>query len=670
MVSPLSVGRGLAASGTRSQSEGFPDPFCDLASLAMPETIQDAMRWCEFILVKNGPFREAINRVISYFITDVEIISPDGDSKERVGREEKQKYDNFLENTIGIKSVISQVALDYLGYGNSFTSLIVPFRRYLSCPGKGCGLEAPLRKIYNNDRFKFNWSNFQFNATCPHCGFTGPWRHVDRRAGEKGDIKIKRWSPHEIEILDDPYTRDRRYIWKIPDTYRNAIRKGHLHHLERAPWEVIRAIKNNMDIMFDEDVIYHMREEPLAGMNDNGWGYSKVLVNFTFAWFNQVLWRQTEAIALDYVTPFRLLTPQPRPGQGGEVNDPVLSINMGGFVQRVEAMLRARRKDPCRWNILPFPVEYQALGGDATQFAPHELLALAMDTLLNAIGIPVQMYKGDLSMQTAPAALRLFEANWSHLVYQLNRFVNRFCEKLSQVMSWEPVVARLQRVTHADDLNRQMAKMQLMMGGQISRTTGLATVGLDFAEEERRKLEEERISAEAAADMQAEMEQAAQMDEMSVPQAPPPPAGGAGGAMPTMQGMPGAMPGGGMPAPPAGGAPAGGAPAGGAPQPPGVMGMPPGPGGAAQSFAAGMGTQPTDSPESLQQKAHTIAQQVMTMPQSQKDSYLINLKNNDSTMHALVESFLEEMNRDAELRGREMVLQQEYGKQARAIDLR
>ncbi|NJN40213.1 MAG: hypothetical protein HC807_04250 [Gammaproteobacteria bacterium] len=45
-------------------------------------------------------------------------------------------------------------------------------------------------------------------------------------------------------------------------------------------------------------------------------------------------------------------------------------------------------------------------------------------------------------------------------------------------MSWEPVVATLEPPRHADDISRQMAKLQLMMGGQISRTTGLASVPL------------------------------------------------------------------------------------------------------------------------------------------------------------------------------------------------
>jgi hypothetical protein len=658
MAGPLTVGKGLAASGRGRASEHFPDPFCDIASLAMPENIQDALRWCEFLLVKNGPYREAIRRIISYFITDVEVVAT---QDKKLGREERQKYLDFLNDTLGIKSVLHEVALDYLGYGNSFTSLIVPFRRYLSC--KGCGLEMPLKKIYNDPNFSFQWTNFQFIAHCPNCNYSGEWRHIDRRSGEKGELKIKRWSPHQMDILDDPYTRDMSYIWKLPDDYRSLIKRGHLWHLERAPWEVIQAVKDNKSLMFDQGIIYHMKEQSLAGLNDRGWGFSKVLVNFTQAWYVQVLHRYNEAIALDYVIPFRVITPMPRPGSGGETNDPVLTINLGNFRARVEEMLRLRRQDPGRWNILPFPVEYQALGGDAQQLAPKDLLELGMDTLLNAIGIPVQMYKGDMSMQTAPSAMRLFEANWSHLVHNLNRFLNKTCEKVSQLMSWEPVNCRLQRVTHADDLNRQMAKLQLMMGGQISRTTGLGSVGIEFGEEERLKLEEERVSAEATADTQEEMEQAAQMDEMTIPQQDPAAAGGmppggdpaAMGQMPTMQGMPGAMPGGGMPPP----------------QPAGPMGQPMGPMGATQGFLASVGFQKGQQygVEEMQAMAQTVAQQLMSLPDSQRQSALIQIKKEDETMHALVKSLLDQMNQDAELRGRELILQQEYGKQARAIEL-
>ena len=669
-MTSLNCSLGQQTARNAESSAGFPDPFMDMASLAMPETIQDALKWCEYLLSAQGPYREAISRVISYFITDIEIEAAGlGDDDNRVGREEKQKYLDFLNDTIGIKSVLKTIAMDFLCYGNSFTSLLVPFRRYLSCPG--CALELPLKKVYNTPKFRFSWSDFQFKATCPHCQYSGKWKHIDRRSGEADQIKIKRWTPHEIDILHDPVTDDCAYIWKIEDSYRNLLKKGHLFHLERSNWEIVEAVKNNEALMFDPDVIYHMKEETFAGIRSRGWGISRVLANFRQAWYVQVVQRYNEAIALDYIVPFRLLTPQPRPGQGGEVNDPVLSINMGGFVSRVQQMLKAHRRDPARWNVLPFPVDYQALGGDATQLAPKDLIELGMDTLLNSIGVPVELYKGTLSVQSAPAALRLFEANWSHLVHSLNRFLNKLCEKISQVMSWEPVSCRLQRVTHADDLNRQMAKLQLMMGGQISRTSGLAAMDMDFIEEERRKLEEERMVAEATEDMQEEMEQSAMMDEMTVPQQPPPgamsqpggpgmpPAGAAGGdpaaggqMMPQFQGMPGAMPGGGMP-----------------PVQPAAGGGAPPPGSAAMNFAMQqplLPNQPT-TPEEMNAIANQLAQQAMQMPEGQKDSFLIQLKKEDPTMHSLVSSIIEDIRRNAKQQGQDMVLQQQFGKTAERV---
>lgn len=646
MAGSLTRSYGFTGANSRS-AEQFPDPFADIASMAMPENIQEALRWCEFVLLKNGPYREALNRVISYFNTDIEIIAPQGQDN-NIGREEKQKYLDFLQDTLGIKSVVNVVALDYLGYGNSFTSLVIPFRRYLSCRGEGCGLELPLKKIHEASQFQFRWSNYEFHAYCPHCGYNGPWRHIDRRSGEKGDIRVKRWSPHEIEVQQDFYSGDTQYIWKIPDDYRNQIRRGFIYNLERAPWEVIQAVKHNRNLLFDKDIIYHMKEESLAGLNDRGWGYSRVLTNFTHAWYVQVLHRYNEAIALDYVIPFRVITPMPRPGQGGEVNDPVLGINLGGFTSRVNQMLRERRGDPARWNVLPFPIEYKALGGDATQLAPKDLIELGMDTLLNAVGVPVQLYKGDMTLQTAPAALRLFEANWSHLVHQLNRFIAKLVEKVSQLMSWEKVQARLQRVQHADDLNRQMAKLQLMMGGQISKTTGLSTVGLEFIEEERRKLEEQRISAEETQKQQEEMDQAAQMDEMAMPQQPQQPMGAPGAA-------PGAAP------PPGGAAPPG--------APMGAMGQPAGPGGAATAFGAQVGTQPgvPATPEEWMQQADMLAQQAMGMPESQKDSFLIQLKKKDPVMHSLVSSKIEEFKQQAQVQGGQMLLEQQFPKQGSAL---
>jgi hypothetical protein len=627
-----SLGRGVQA------DERFPDPFCDVASLSMPESIQTALRWTEYIMNANGPYRQAIDRVVSYFITDVEIRDV-GENK--TGREEKEKYETFLADTLSIKNVLHAVGMDYMTYGNSFTSLLVPFRRYLFCPK--CGLEMPLDRVMNSDQCAFSWQNFQFHASCPKCKYVGPWKHVDRRSGDTGHITVKRWSPHEIDILWDPYTGECSYVWKIPEDYRTLIKQGHLHHLERASWEVIQAIKNGQNLMFDKGVIFHLKEDPLAGMRNRGWGISRVLSNFREAWYYQILKRYNEAVALDYVIPFRVITPMPRGGDA-QSSDPVHTINLSSFTARVNSMIRARRTDPARWNILPFPVQYQALGGDASQLAPRDLLDQGLETLLKCIGMPVELFNGTLTLQAAPAALRLFEANWSHLPHNMNLFLNELVSAISRVMSWEPVSVKLMRVTHADDLNRQMAKLQLMQGQQISKSTGLSSVGLDYRDEIKQMLEEEKIYAEEQEHMQAEMQQAQQMKDMS--QAPDMMSGvGNTGAGAT--GMP------------QGGGPPAQAPAGGMP---GQMPSP------VDQFLSQRQNSPNvpRTPEELQQQAQLIANQLLSMPESTKDGELIKLKRADSTMHALVTSIIDDIRQQARSQGGAMVMAQQFGQGAPA----
>ena len=310
-------------------------------------------------------------------------------------------------------------------------------------------------------------------------------------------------------------------------------------------------------------------------------------------------------------------------------------------------MLRARRSDPARWNVLPFPIQYQALGGDASQLASKDLLEQGFDTLLKCIGMPVELFNGTLSMQAAPAALRVFEANWAHLPHNLNRFLAHISKSVAIVKSWEPARITLMRVTHADDLNRQMAKLQLMMGQQISKSTGLKSVGLDYTEETKRMLEEEKLYAEEQTRMQKEMEQSQQMETLSQSADM---MGGMGNPGAGATGMPGGAP----QAGPQGAPPQGGA-----------QGMPPAgpPPDPVDQFMMQRQNSPNvpRTPEDFQAQAQLLAQQILSLPESQKDSQLIKLKKADPTMHALVRSIINDIRQQAQTQGGAMLMQQQYG---------
>ena len=639
----------IGNSGDISQTSPFPDPFCDYASTVMPTSVEHAFRWCEFIALSQGVYKSAIDRVIAYFITDIEI--------ENASKENKEKYLDYLNNTLGIYPILKQVALDLIVYGNFFVSVVQPFRRSLRCPNKDCGFEAPLKRIHGNKNFNYQWRRMEFHADCPYCGYRGEWSHVDRRSHEEDKLIVKRWSPYEIELIWDPYTEQVSHIWKIPQHYKRYINQGTLFHLERAPWEVIQAVKHGTNIEFDDEVLYHGKEETLAGVLNKGLGVSRMLSNFKQAWYLQVLHRYNEAIGLDYIIPFRVITPAPRTGgSGGEMSDPLFTADLGGFTGQVNAMLANRRRDPTAWFTLPFPVQYQALGGDASQLAPYQLMQQAEDELLSAIGIPVQFYRGDMTVQAAPAALRLMESFWSYLTYLLNNLLQWLCNRISTALSWDEVSVKLTRPSYADDLNRQLAVLQLMLGGQISQTTGLRRgAGLDFAAEQRLMIEEQKFMAEESQEAQEQLEAAGLADQMASG-AMGGPGGAAPGGMPPTGAMP--EPGAGGQVPPAQpGAAAGAAPMGGGggapPTTPQQAAVPMDPVQAVMAQIP-VGAEQGMTPPELDSIANTIAQQIYGLPPGLRQSALRQLKDRSTTIHALVKSILQSLDSQAEAQGRQM----------------
>jgi hypothetical protein len=620
-----------------SNSEHFPSPFLDMATQAMPEDIRTALQWCEYIFQSNGTYRQAMERIISYFLTDLEVGS--ADTNKALGDDEKEKWEDFLDKQVDMLGHMQNINRDRMCYGNGFASVVVPFRRHLVCPK--CSILFPLGVVYENPKFNFSFKEFNFLASCPKCKYRGPWKVKDEPENSPDKLKIKRWSPHEIHILHDPYTDDTDYLWKIPEDYKRQVTQGRLYHLERVSRQVLDAIKHDQLFRFEKNYLYHMREPSVAGLKTRGWGISRIITNFRQVWYVQVLQRFNEGIALDYIIPFRLITPTARSGAGGQSIDPLLSINMGDFSSQVRSMVRRRRRDPSQWNTLPFPVDYQLLGGEARQLAPRELIDQGMETLLNAAGTPVELYKGTMQLQTAPVSLRLFEATWHHLVNDNNRFLRWIVERVSELLSWETVDVRHKRVTHADDMQRHMAILQLMMSQQVSNTTGLRGMGINWKDEQRLVQEEARYMQEQQAKVQEEMEQSAYGQQIARGEGGP--GGGQQAAMGAASSPAGAIA--------AGGEQGGGGAEGGAPAPP--------PGPVSQIVQSGNMPQ---TPDEMLQQAESIAQQMLGLPEGQKDSELRMLKQKNEVLHSLVRSRMDSIRQQARMQGGSQVLQQQFGR--------
>jgi hypothetical protein len=602
--------------GGIGSGSNYPDPFLDIASTAIPTNYRSALYWSEYIFNTFGTYRMAMERVISYFLTDVEVSKASDD--------EVDKWTDFLSgDTLDVRQIIQSKLRNRECYGNDFSSIIRPFIRFLACPK--CGYMAPLKEVATNRVFGFKYKQAEpeqaFHATCPVCktggGYTGPWRIDDKDDNVEEKLKVKTWNPHEIEILHDPYTDDVAYLWRIPEDYKRLVRQGHLFHLERAPKEVLRAIHLNQFYRFHPDAIFHMKEPTLGGILNRGWGLPRILINFRQIWYIQVLRRFNEAIALDYVIPFRVITPAPAQGKtgGGMTVDPLQMYNGGDFRGQVMSMIRKRRRDPASMQVLPFPVNFQMFGADANQLAPRDLMDQAMETLLNDAGTPIELFNGSLQLQTAPAALRLFEATWHHLVHDANAFLAWLVRQVSQILSWETVDAKLKRVTIADNLEAQMMSAQLMMSQQLSGSTVLSGLGYNWKKEQKTIADEAQYQAKMQTRVQEEMEQSGFAQQVAQ--------GGQQGGDPNAQG--------------------GGA--GGQPQAGGAMGMQGGQ-GPVSAYLATMSPNTPQSPEDMMQVADSLAQELLGLPESVKDSELRKLKSYNEALHSMVKARMDQIRRD------------------------
>lgn len=610
MISGGNLAGQFARFSNLGAGDQFPDPFLDVASLSMPSNLRQTLYWCEYIYSLFGTYRMAMERVISYFLTDVVVTNASDD--------EKKKWETFFKDTLDVLTVVQNLLRDRMCYGNGFGSVLVPFSRFLACPR--CGNSFLLKEVVENRVFEFQWELPNFKATCPRCkvgtGFRGHWRVDDKPDASEKKLKVKRWNPHEIEIVHDPYTDQTTHIWRIPEDYKRQIRQGHLFHLERAPKEVLRAIHDNHVYRFKPNMIFHMKEPTLGGIYARGWGIPRILANFRQIWYVQVLRRFNEAIALDYVVPFRIITPAARPGSqtgGGIATDPLMMYNGGDLRGQMMSMIRKRRRDPASIQILPFPVQFQMFGADANQLAPRDLLDQGMEQLLNDSGTPVELYNGSLQLQTAPVALRLFESTWHHLVHDANAFLKWLVEQISQIMSWEIVDAELKRVTIADNLEKQMMAAQLMMSQQLSGTTVLRDLGYEWRQEQRQIADEARYQSELQSRTQEEMQQAGFAQSLAK--------GQQAGGDPSQGG---------------GGAQGGGGQAGAQGAQPGMGG--PGP---VSQYLASMSPNTPQTPQEMLQVADSLAQELIGQPESVKDSELRKLKAQNEVLHALVRSRLD-----------------------------
>ena len=261
----------------------FPDPYQDAASLAIPLSHRKMLRWSEQIWLAQRSYAKAVERLIAYFITQIDIAGID-DGEER--RQEKAMHDNVLSTPETLKLA----GIDAACYGAGFLSVIVPFLRTLVCPRRGC-IRLPLREAAKREGYKWQCPDFIFR--CPICAYSGVFKVEDIPVDIDTKMKLHRRDPHTIDVIHNLETGDNRYLWRIPEDYRALLRSSNcdVFHLERANLNVIKAVAARALFEFHPDTIHQVKQDYLGGLPLRGWGIPHPLLNHRRLYLLQVLHR-------------------------------------------------------------------------------------------------------------------------------------------------------------------------------------------------------------------------------------------------------------------------------------------------------------------------------------------------------------------------------------------
>lgn len=474
----------------------FASPWSDLAQQYAPRSFTDALRLCEFLYANNSVYRKASERVVSYFLTKVKL-SGQSDT-------ELDKFRPVMNNKFGIMERLKEMGENHMAYGNAFCSLIPSYIRMVKCTS----CKSRVRPMMGLN-FDFRVADMTCYLKCDRCHKT--CRHMihDFPDPNPENIRLVHRDPKSITIEHNPECGISNYWMDIDPQTVSRVRGGDRFMIATTPWSVLQAISRGQRYKFDPNYFFHLKEGCIAGIKLQGWGLPSILSAFKDFFRIQVLRLYDETLMMDYIIPMRIISPAGNPVAG---NDMMATANMGVFRDQMQGAIMRHRIDGADWNIFPFPINYQAVGGEGRSLSPIEMIKEEEDRLLNARGIPPQLYRGDLLLQTAPTALRVFERSWTPLVDGLNKAAQWMVTGLAQLIKSGDITAQIDSVTLSDDMEARGLRVQLMQAQMISKETGLGPMDIDVKAERKRMLEEQKADQREQTRTQQEME----MEAMSL----------------------------------------------------------------------------------------------------------------------------------------------------------
>lgn len=445
-----------------NNSGATPSPWFTIANQFVPRNLHDVIRWSRYITLQSPTTTEVIRKLCTYPITEFLV---DSDSEDV-----RKKYERIFES-FQLKQRLHDIGFDYHTLGNVFISIYFPIQRILSCPG--CKTEYPAKKA----EF-LTFKNFHFDGMCPYCGYKGAFLRRDVKSQNVADMNIIKWNPENIAVDHNPITGENEYYYKIPNEIKKKVHMGHRLFLNTVPWGFVEAIKNNQDFKFDNGNIFHLRNLSTGAVVE-GCSIPPLISLYGLVFYQATLRKANEAIAMEHMNPLRVVFPQPGSGN----LDPVVTMSLKNFVENMQDAIKRHKRDKNYFLIAPAPVGYQPIGGEGKNLLVSQEIQQAENQILLSLGVSTELLSGQTNWTSSTVGLRMLHNTLISYTTQIENLIKWIMGKVSVYLNIELCKVTLAPFRLADDDILKQNMIELLKTGNISLSTVMESLGLDYNEE-------------------------------------------------------------------------------------------------------------------------------------------------------------------------------------------
>jgi len=462
--------------GRNSTSHG--SPLFDFLTAFAPRKLKDLFRLCEYLYFNSSQIYAALQKFAIYPVTNIVYTTTNEALKDR--------YKTLHDKRLKTKRHLIRAAIDKFVYGNGFYSIYSPFVRFLRC-----GDCKSLANIATLD-YKFKLKKMEFRYRCPACTretISTDADIIDRPLVRPDKVAIIRWDPKLMDIDYNPVTGHSIYYYTVPKEMKERINKGNKHLINTLPVEFLKTIKDDKTFEFAEGQIFHLKMDAPAGIEAQ-WGFPPLASTIKLFFYVAVLRKANEAIGLDYVVPFRIISPK----QGNPNGDPVISISLERWASEMKQNVKKWRRDPLHMMWSPIPTEVTHLGGQARALMVQQEIQMAEDNIIAALGIPKEFLYGGLSFTGSAITLRILENQLLPHTSELVEMLQWITDKVGRLLGWGEVEVDLAPFKFIDDVQQKTLLLQLNQtsptGPFVSNTTIADTFDIDLQEEREKRKQE------------------------------------------------------------------------------------------------------------------------------------------------------------------------------------